>query len=128
MMSSLEYRLTCVKMQEQGGDQQGFSSLLFIWEKPTAPSPPLRSANWQSKGSYATVLCLCISSKGEVYQPLNTIGESRTVVRGRGVMSTYSIKEVVVCRNTHSSSPLCHRNTHAPLVGVWIKALHRPQT
>ena len=43
-------------------------------------------------------------------------------------MSTNSIQEVVVRRHPHSSSPLGHGSTHAPLVGVRIEALHRPQT
>lgn len=62
-----------------------------------------------------------------MYLPLNTIRESRTVVRRGGVVSTYSIQEVVVCCYTHSSSPLGHGSAHAPLVGVRIEALHWPQ-
>lgn len=63
-----------------------------------------------------------------VYWPLDTVGESRTVVWGGGVVSAYSIQEVVVCRHTHSSTPLGHGSTHAPLVGVRIEAFHGPQT
>lgn len=60
--------------------------------------------------------------------PLNTIRESGAVVGGRGIMSSHSIQEVVVCRHANASSPLGHGGAHAPLVGVRIEALHGPQT
>ncbi len=121
---------TCLKMQEQGGDEEEFSSLLFLWESLESSSPPTTEFHQrQSKPAYATFLCLCFVSREEAfYWPLNTVGESRTVVGGGGVVSAYSIQEVVVCRHTHSSSPLGHGRTHAPLVGVRVEALHWPQT
>lgn len=60
--------------------------------------------------------------------PLHAVRESRAVVGGGGVMSAHGIEEVIVGGHAHTSSPLGHGCTHAPLVGVRIEALHRPQT
>lgn len=59
--------------------------------------------------------------------PLHAVGEPGAVVGGGGVMSSHGVQEVVVCGHAHSPSPLGHGRTHAPLVGVRIKTLHRPQ-
>lgn len=80
----------------------------------------------QSKTVYATFVCFSPEEK-RFYRPLDTIGEPRTVVGGGGVVSAHGVQEVVVRRHTHSSSPLGHRSAHAPLVGVRVEALHRPQ-
>lgn len=105
----------------QGGEEEEFVSLLFL----------------QPYSSYLTAIqnrlrnifgFVCFLQRRHVYRPFNTIGESRTVVGGGGIVSAYGIQEVVVRRHTHSSSPLGHGSTHAPLVGVRIEAFHRPQT
>lgn len=80
---------------------------------------PLLSRS-QSNGNRAPCLW-------RIYWPLNKVGESRTVVGSGSIVSAYSIKEIVVRRYAHSSSPFGHGCTHAPLVGVRIEALHRSQ-
>lgn len=98
----------------------------FVFNKNGCSHPWLDSINCNLKLLCNISVFVCFLKRRN--WPLNTIRESRTVVGGRGVMSTYSIQEVVVHCHTHSPSPLGHGSTHAPLVGVRIEALHRPQT
>lgn len=115
---------TCLQMQEQGGDQEEF---LFVPLRnfPNL-TPPITEFN-EHQSKHHCLLCT-LEMRTCIYWPLNTIGESRTVVGSRGIVSSHGVQEVVVCCYTHSSSSLGHWCTHAPLVGVWIKALHRPKT
>lgn len=117
-----------LKMKEQGGGYEDFNSLLFLWgSQQLRPHLWLNSLNWEAK-LHDSISCLSFLQRRSVYWPLDTVREPRTVVWGRGIVSAYSIQEVVVCRHTHSSTPFGHGSTHAPLVGVWIEALHGPQT
>lgn len=100
-------------MWEESGDQVQSRFL----------SPPLNPCNLPNLCVFVCVYAGLFCSD----LPLNTIREPRTVVGGGGVVSSHGVQEVVVCRYAHSSSPLGHGCTHAPLVGVRIKALHRPE-
>lgn len=114
---------------------EDFNCLLFLWESqqsllhPRVNSFNTPTGNPKLLAQLFFFFRLPILSWGRsVYWPLNTIRESRTVVGGGGVVTAHSVQEVIVCRHTHSSSPLGHGSAHAPLVGVRIEALHRPQT
>lgn len=100
-------------MWEEGGDQVQSRFL----------SSPLNPCNLLNLCVFVCVYAGLFCSD----LPLNTIREPRTMVGGGGIVSSHGVQEVVVRRYAHSSSPLGHGCTHAPLVGVRIKALHRPQ-
>lgn len=127
MISSAKYLGECnTDMSQNAGTGWGSraAALPFVLIRNSAPHPWLNSINCNLN---CNLCCVCLQGRS-VYWPLHAVGESRAVVGSGGVVPTHSIQEVVVRRHTHPSSPLSHGSTHAPLVGVRIEALHRPQT
>lgn len=106
-------------MQEEGGDveEEGRRGL----------SPPSLNHTLKSFPHHVRV-CVSHSKNQTMFLPLNTVREPRAVVGGGGVVAAHGIQEVVARCHPHASSSLGHGSTHAPLVGVRIEALHRPQT